>query len=432
MAPYPVEIDRPQFVTFGNNDMGGINIPLDDPVVLVFNEKMDPSTFPGNFILQSVSGSIDGTFKLAENADSVVIFTPGTNMKESEIYTIYVHGGVRDANGNSILSPLEDDVPQTSWFFTSGQYALNGYPHIFAGDKNGNKLYLVSEINRFIDSLTIVPEQTFGAGEMRITPDGSKLIIANRLANGTISIFNPQNMSKITDITVGTGPENLFLTNDKAYVVNLSGRNISVVNLGTLSTETTFGFPDNFRPRDIVYSSKTNKLYISNDLRDEYDRLRVVDATNYSSYYDVTKVTPTMNKTIDMEISNDGETIFIAEFQTNNISIFSTGLDTIVATLQSSNLRNEDGVIAGDNYYLVTSGGYVCKIDIATLTVQDQLELEKTALGIAATVANELLYVVTPADSTLQIIETSTLTLISSVKIPAIMKNIVVSINNYN
>jgi len=123
MAPDPVDINRPKFLGFGAQDSAAINVALNHPVTMIFNRRMDLSTFPGNFTLQSISGPVGGTFTLADNADSVVIFTPGANMEQAEVYTAYVGGGVRANNGMSRLSPNEPDVPETIWFFTTGQYA---------------------------------------------------------------------------------------------------------------------------------------------------------------------------------------------------------------------------------------------------------------------------------------------------------------------
>ena len=431
MAPEPVDINRPKFLGFSAQDSGAINVALDHPVTMVFDRKMDLSTFPENFTLESISGPIAGTFKLDNDADSVVIFTPSANMNPAEVYTAYVGGGVRATNGMSRISPNEADIPETTWFFTTGQYAQNGFPHIFVLDKNGQEFFLIEKIDSYGGKTTITTESTFGSGEVRITPDGTKMVIANRLSAGTVSIFNPQDMTLLATVNVGVGPEQVFVTNERAYVVNLSGRNVSVIDLNSYTELTQFSFSDGFRPRDIVYNAANNKLYISSNKIGEYGTMRIVDASDYTSYYDVENVTPTKKKTLDMEITSDGAYIFIAEYNTSALSVFSTQADSVVTTLDLDATRNEDGIISDTYYYLVCNDGNVFKIDIAAHTVLMQLDLERISAGVAVTAADEMLYIATPVDSTVQIVETSTLTRLREVKIPGTIKRVAASVLNY-
>ena len=431
MAPDPIDISRPGFIGFGLNDSSGINIALDDPVIMIFNKKMDPNSFQDNFILESISGEINGTFSLGDMADSVVIFTPSEDMHTAEVYKANVYGGVRDANGYSLLSPNDPDIPQTTSFFTTGDYAENGMIHVFFVDRNGIELFMVQNLDSFATSTTITNETTFGSGEVRITPDGSKIVIANRLAAGTISIFDPATLDEITTVNVGVGPEHLFLTNDFAYVVNLSARTISVVDLNSFTESEVIEFTDGFRPRDIVYSAATEKLYVSSNLSGDYGTMRVIDANDFNSYYDVENITPDNRQTVDMEISKDGAYIFIAEFNTSGLSVFSTAVDSVIATMDHGTSKNEDGAISEDFYYLVTNDGTVFKIDISTKAIVGQLALGTTSAAIDVTAADEMLYVVTPNDSTAQIIASSTMTILRDCKVPGILKRVVISVNNY-
>ncbi len=431
MAPEPIDINRPKFIGFSAQDSAAVNVALDHPLTMIFDKKMDVSTFPENFSLESVSGPIAGTFKLADNADSVVIFTPSAQMNPAEVYTAYVGGGVRAANGMSRLSPNEPNIPETNWFFTTGQYAQNGFPHIFVLDKNGLELFLVNNIDQYAGKETVTTETTFGSGEMRITPDGTKLVVVNKLASGTVSIFNPQDLTLLATVNVGVGPEQLFVTNDRAYVVNLSGKTVSVLDLKNYTELDQFNFSDGFRPRDIVYNSANNKLYISSNKIGEYEKLRIVDASDYTSYYDVPNVTASKKKTLDMEITKDGAYIFIAEYNTSAVSVFSTQADSVITRLELDATLNEDGTITDKYYYLVCNDGSVFKIDVNTQTVVMQLDLERISAGVASTAADELLYIAAPIDSTVQIVETSTLTRLREVKIPGTIKRVTASVLNY-
>jgi len=426
MAPVPTDVSRPAFLGFAAADSGSINVAVRHPVTMVFDEKMDLTTFPNNFMLSSVSGEVGGTFSISGDADSVVIFTPAADMQTAEIYSAHVMGGVRDLFGNSRLSPNEDNIPETTHFFTTGAYALNGYAHIFVADKLGEIIYQVGEINKFQKQATL----TQASREMKMTPDGSKLLVTNKVNPGILNVIDPATLAEITGIEVGSGPEHVFATNEKAYVSDVSGRTVSIVNLSTLSLESTISFSDGFRPRDIVYNAQNNKLYISSNLTSDFAKIRVLDASNPDNFYDIENVLPE-KRSQDMEISPDGNYIFIAELQTLNVVVLNTTTETVEKTLVGDYIWTADGVTTSDAYYLITNGGGIYKADYASLSFTRELYLDKILVSADATNEGELLYAVSPTDSTLQIIETSTLTKISEVKVEGVLNGVTVSVLNY-
>ena len=426
MAPVPTDVTRPEFLGFAPEDSGSINVAVRHPVTMVFDEKMDIATFPNNFTLSSVSGEIGGTFSIPDDADSVVVFTPAADMQPAEIYTAYVMGGVRDVYGNSRLSPNDDDVAQTTHFFTTGAYAQNGFAHVFVADKLGEIIYQVGEINKFQKQETI----TQASREMKMTPDGTKLLVTNKVNPGILNVIDPAALTEITSIAVGSGPEHVSATNEKAYVSDVSGRTISVVDLNTLTLETTISFTDGFRPRDIVYNAQNNKLYITSNLTSDFAKIRIMDASNYENYYDIEGVLPE-KRSQDMEISPDGNYIFIAELQTLNVVVFNTLTESVEKTLVGDYVWTSDGVTTADAYYLITNGGGIYKADYATLSFTRELYLDKILVAADATAGGELLYAVAPTDSTLQIIETSTLTKIGETKVEGVLNGVTVSISNY-
>jgi glutamine cyclotransferase len=431
LPPAPVEITRPELVGFGENDIGGLNIPLQDPVAMIFNEKMDPNSFDDAVILQSISGMIDGEFSLSSSADSVVIFTPSVSMNPAERYEVTVTGAVRDANGNSMLSPVEDQTDYTTWFFTTGSYAEGGFPYVFISDRLGEIVYRVGSVNAFIDSATI----SESSQEMRFTPDGSKLIIVNKANPGFLNIVDPETMTLMNSMDVGVGSEHIYLTNEKAYVSDVSGKTITIVDLGSMTIDKTISFDDGFAPRDIVYSVRTERLYLTSNSRNDFAKIRVIDPEDPETAYDIEDVLPT-NRSQDMEISPNGDHIFINELRSTNLIIFSLNTETVVSTLTTDYFQNQDGTVSDDAYYLVSTAldnrAGILQIDLGSFAVSAQLELDLTGLSsIGVTHAGELLYVVSPNDSTLKIIETSTLTQISETKVPGALNSVAVSVQNY-
>ena len=73
---------------------------------------------------------------------------------------------------------------------------------------------------------------------------------------------NPTTFSVISQIPVGLGPTNIEFGNQKGYVTNSSEKSFSVIDLGSLTTESTFIFPDGFRPKDVVYSTAKGRIIL--------------------------------------------------------------------------------------------------------------------------------------------------------------------------
>ena len=132
-----------------------------------------------------------------------------------------------------------------------------------------------------------------------------------------------------------------------------------------------------------------------------------------------------------MEISPDGRTIFIAEDFTSNVIIFNTETEQVDTVLDLHSSRTVDGAAGIHSYYVATYGGDVFKIGMQSQAIEDTLQLQKTLNALDVTAADELLYVLATSDSTLNIVETSTMTKISEVKVPGSLKRVAISVKNY-
>jgi hypothetical protein len=144
------------------------------------------------------------------------------------------------------------------------------------------------------------------------------------------------------------------------------------------------------------------------------------------------------NKGIDIEISEDGQYIFIPEKRTDKIAVYDAVNAKTSNIIETGYPNVGDGVISGDYYYSsfykYTGGdndGGVLKINSSTQSIENVFTFPYEIDQLAATYGGELLYAVTASDSSLHIIETKTLREISTVKIGGSLKYIAVSKNNY-
>ena len=432
MPSAPEEIERPVFaqIEFGDTNL---NVALNNQIRVYFNEAMDLNSFPENMIVESVNGRIEGTFSYGES-DTIVIFTPLTNYNQAEYYSVYLKGGVRDTQGNSMVSPNEEDVPITNWFFTSGNYSNNGFPYFFVRDKSErNKIYRAGDLNVYLDNLTLPDPVDFQTSAIETEPNSDNLFVVNlRTTDGQITVINPNTFSVINQIPVGLGPTNIEFANQKGYVTNSSSKSFSVINLSSLTTETSFVFPDGFRPNNVSFSSLKNKLYFYNTTNTD---LKVVNANDFNDSHIVPSGSTT--RPTDIEISPDGRFLYILGTNSSKMSLFDVESET--ATILDYGYQYlTDGVMGASHFYVAyyrgTGGnniGGVLKIDISTNTIVGHLEWEYQVDQLKLTAAEELIYAVTPIDSTVQVIETSSMHRITSTKVDGNLKYLAVTKNNY-
>ncbi|NOX19472.1 MAG: hypothetical protein GXO87_14490 [Chlorobi bacterium] len=437
MAPVPEPVARPDFITF-DTSVSKLAVPLNQALSITFNSKMDLSTFNDNLIVESVSGKVEQSFSYSPSADTVVVFTPKTNYNKAEIYDVALHGGARNVYGMSMISPTEEDVPKTDWFFTAGDYSENGFPYVFVRDKTAKQvIYRVGEIDKYIDSLYVeATNEDYQTAALEFTPDGNYLLMVNlKTTDGTVTVIDPESFQNVKTITVGLGPTNVgFGENDLAYVVNTSGKSFTAINLNTLEAAETVGFSDGFKPKDVVYSSLTGKLYFYSSSKKE---IKVVNASDFEDSHILSDVLPDA-KAVDIEISKDGKYIFLPESRTEKVVVLDAETEEIVTVIESGYPYVSDGVVS-DNYYYLSffknvdgdNIGGVIKIDIPSFEFKEikvwEYEIDKVGL----TNSDELLYTVVPSDSTVKILEAKTLRTISETKLPGSLKYIAVSKNNY-
>ncbi len=394
----PVEIDRPVFSNFDDPQNAAIAVPVRSPIKLSFNEPMDPQSFQGNFSLTSVEGSINGSFSASGNQ---VIFSPSEDMLKALIYTATFTGLVKDAHGNSL--ELESDYRQSTWFLSEGDYSESGFNRVYITDNNKNRVFVLGNFNELIATIEDL-ESPVG---IAATPDGSKIFVVNNVATGKVSVIDPATNTKVKDIDVGVGPTEMVATNTTAFVVNRSARTISVVDLSTEIASQTITFSDGFRPRHIAITPDEGRLYLTSNDRNNEGLVKVINTSDNSELATMTGVLQSQ-RSAQIAVSADGTFVYILEDRTGSISVIRTAdntLDTpIIIPATNSNLAT-----SGKYLYVSSSEGVVFKIDTFDNSIADTAQVSTRCEGLQVTPGAEILYVVTPDDSTVSILETHTL-----------------------
>ena len=432
MPSEPEEIERPVFaqIEFGDTNL---NVTLNNQIRMYFNEPMDLNSFPANVTVESISGKIEGVFSYGES-DTIVIYTPLSNYNQAEYYNISLKGGVRDKQGNSMVSPNEEDIPITSWFFTSGNYSNNGFPYFFVRDRSDrNKIYRAGDLNVYIDNLILPDPVDFQVSAIEIDPNSDNLFIVNlRTTDGKVTVVNPNTFSVISQLPVGLGPTNIEFGNQKGYVTNSSDKSFSVIDLNSLTTESTFIFPDGFRPKDVSYSSAKSRLYFINTTNSD---LKIVNVNDFNDSHIIPSGLST--RPTDIEISSDGKFLYILGTNSSQMSLIDVENES--STILDFGYQYLTDGVMGTNYYYVayyrgTGGddiGGILKIDISTNTIAGHLDWEYQVDQLKLTNAEELIYAVTPIDSTIQVIETKSMHRITSSRVDGNLKYLAITNSNY-
>ncbi len=85
-------------------ESGDTNVPLNAPVVLQFNDQLDPITAQAGFSLQTGGNAVSGTFTYSAN-DQTFTFTPAAALKASTTYTVIYSSQITDTVGNVLTNP---------------------------------------------------------------------------------------------------------------------------------------------------------------------------------------------------------------------------------------------------------------------------------------------------------------------------------------
>jgi len=425
--PAPVEISRPRFVSFHENDAQAYAVLLTDPITMIFDEPMDPISFSNGFSLSSQYDVISGMFAVQE---SLVIFTPNQQMQEATLYIAEINGAVKDANGNSMS--IEPDYKVSTWFLTAGDYSRDGFYKVYVTDRiSGNHTAYILE--NFIDYKGMISDFE-SPSYIATSHDGSKLFVLNNISNGVVSVFNTETDAKMFDIPVGKGPTDIAITQMYSYVVNRSDRTVSVIDNTSNTVIHTISFTDNFRPRNIAVALNSNRIFLSSNDNLNKGVFKILNASDYSEIATLTDVL-TNQRSIKMAVSAKENYVYILEDKTNYVAVVDIPSSSVYTPILLATAANMDVRTFGDYAYICVSesnvAGGVYKIDVNTNAVVDTIKLDSGCEGLDITPMGEILYVATPNDSSLTIIETGEMQVIRNPKVSANVQTVAVCSKKY-
>jgi YVTN family beta-propeller protein len=284
---------------------------------------------PSMKLIHTINGSI-APKSVRSSGDGVV---SAHNMMYRHTVTVY------DANSFELLHTVSDSVSLKDFGFskTAGNYKGSPVEGTFSPDgkylyvsnyamygKGFNKegtdtcspadgydksfVYRINRSNYQIDSVYPVGSVP---KVVEVTPDNKYVLVAN-WCSYTVSVISVESNKVIKTIKIGRYPRGIAVKNDstKAYVAEMGGNRIHVINLQDFSTSY---IPIGSNPRAIALSPDNSMMYVTMNLSGRVASWNLV--TNSAG-----KSVRTGNAARSLAISKDGSVLYVVNYKSDTMS----------------------------------------------------------------------------------------------------------------
>ena len=154
-----------------------------------------------------------------------------------------------------------------------------------------------------------------------VTPDGSKVYVANKGSND-VSVINTTKNNVIATVNVGSEPYGVAASSDgRVYVTNQNSSSVSVINTATNNVTTTVNV--GIYPHGVAVTPDGSKVYVANQ-NPYYGSVSVINTTTY-----VTKDVPVDGIPCGVAVTSDGKWVYV----TTSDSAFDPGSVYIINTI---------------------------------------------------------------------------------------------------
>ncbi|MFZ3264074.1 MAG: Ig-like domain-containing protein [Terriglobales bacterium] len=245
---------------------GDSGVPTNAPIVLQFNDQLDPITAQNGFSVTQNGSPLSGTFSYSVD-DKTVTFTPNTFLIPSATYTVSYTAQITDTVGNALTNP-------GSFSFTAGATSITTPPSVTAVNPPSQSLGVGLNIKPRVTFSTAVNGLTIPAA-VSLTYAGGPIVpatvtVATNRLSATITpssqlLPNTQyavNVCGYTDIAGNTGNclSSTFVTGTSAITSHVTVSSISPPNGQTsapLNAEIVAVMSNTIDPTTLTSSSIT-------------------------------------------------------------------------------------------------------------------------------------------------------------------------------
>jgi YVTN family beta-propeller protein len=405
----PVEIQRPEPKSI-EPAAASLVVPRTTSVTMRFDDRMDPASFTGRFVLRPLFG-MPATGELRVQ-DTVVTFLPTLPLESGTVYEASLRGSVRDANGNTLQMnsvPVLDDTTLilSTWFYTEGDYSSGGYHRVYLRDrKEGNV-----RVYGTLDSLETTVGGFTAPEAMALSPDGSLLFLSNTGAD-RVDVVNTATNTPAGQITVPDYPSSMAVSGGSLWVICINARRLVRIDIAARTVSSNL--PLTFFPGRLAVSPDGQTLYTIDQTSRDLVLLRASDGG------------------VIKRLANAVTQIVVGELIVHPV----TG-DVYVCNTRGPNIRRTDGAAgsfqtlhsygtgwepatlvfdpAGNSEYCVAAGRSVIKYAAGSDTPVDTVSFAGSVKSLTVIPTGELLYLT--SNVSVVIVDVRTLTVLEEIQL---------------
>ena len=283
------------------------------------------------------------------------------------------------------------------------------------GSSLGGKLYT---FNSASNTLVNVINNGNQSEHVAVSPDGTKIYLANSIAN-TVAVYNLSNNALIATIPVGSSPQGIVVSPNGSfvYVSNQQNNTISVINASTNTVVNTIvisvAFYPYTTPLSVAISPDGNTLYTANQGGGSFGSIGVINLnTNV-----VTKVALGSGPApSDIVVSPSGDKVYVANTNSGNIYVMNTATNAI-STINVGFGTAGIG-ISPDGGHVYATSPYVNKLAVvntATQLLETAITVGTEPYGVTVTPDGQFVYVANASSNTVSVVSTATNTVTNTI-----------------
>jgi YVTN family beta-propeller protein len=224
--------------------------------------------------------------------------------------------GFSKTAGNYKGAPVEGTFSPDGKYLYVSNYAMYGKGFNKEGTDtcspaNGYDKSFVYRINRSNYQIDSVYPVGSVPKVVEVTPDNKYVLVAN-WCSYTVSVISVEKNKIVKTIKIGRYPRGIVVNNDstKAYVAEMGGNRIHVINLQDFSTSF---IPIGSNPRAIVLSPDNSTMYVTMNLSGRVASWNLVTNT-------IGKSVKTGNAARSTAISKDGSALYVVNYKSDTMS----------------------------------------------------------------------------------------------------------------
>ncbi len=280
---------------------------------------------------------------------------------------------------------------------------LRAYAYIT--NYNSNTVSVIDTANKTVIVTVDVGNNPSG---IAVSPDGTRVYLANQGAIGTVSIIDTINNTVTATVNVGNSPWGVAVNSagTKVYVAHQGGSNdVYIIYTANNTVQTRVKVGSN--PTGLATTPDGTKLYVTNSgrINNPGKTVSVIDtATNT-----VTTTVSVGSFPFGVAVTPDGTKVYVTNAGSNTVSVIDTATNTVTETVNVGYYPEGVAVTSDGTKVYVTNydSNTISVIDTSTNAVISTVNVGSSPTGVAINKEGTKVYVANSGDNTVSVIDTT-------------------------